>query len=90
MCTMIANRLALDGTLKAGGTWTTIAEAFIGYDHPVELELEHAVTLDVVDERDGAIRRVALELPLEDARRLCDALTRVIGAADAHEGGTGA
>ena len=87
---MIANRLTLDGTLKAGGTWTTITEAFIGYDHPVQLELGHAVTLDLVDERDGAMRRVALELPLEDARRLCDALTRVIEAADAHQGRTGA
>lgn len=86
---MIAGRLDLHGTIKAGGTWTTISEAFVGYDHPVELAVEHAVTLDLVDERDGAIRRVALELPLEEARRLHGELARVIGAADAHEGRTG-
>jgi hypothetical protein len=89
MCTMIANRLALHGTIKAGGTWTTITEAFVGYDHPIELDVEHAVTLDLVDERDGAIRRIALELPLEEARRLHCELARVIDAADSHEGRTG-
>jgi len=86
MCTMIANRLPLRGTMKSGGAWTPISEAFLGYDHPTELDVEHAVTLDLVDERAGVMRRVALELPLEDARRLHGELARVIAAADAHEG----
>ena len=86
---MIATRISLHGNVKTGGTWTPVTEAFVGYDHPTRLDAEHAVTLDLVDERDGAINRVALELPLEEARRLHDELTRVLAAAAAHEAGNG-
>lgn len=81
MCTMITRSLTVDGRLKAQGLWEDVTRVSVAFDHPVELDDEHALLLDLVDTRAPDARRVALELPLADARRLYDELAVVLEAA---------
>lgn len=82
---MIAEGAPVSGRVKSGGIWATVTDLSISYDHPIELDAEHAVSIDLVGPDSGVRGRVALELELSDARRLLDRLQCVIQAADAYE-----
>lgn len=84
MCTAIAQRHEFTGSGKGRDGWFALRQLYVGYDHPVHVDLEHAVLLDFVDEaQPGA--RVAVELPREAARDLADRILAVLDAADAYE-----
>lgn len=85
MCTMIVEQVALTGVAKGGGNWFAVDRANVGYDHPFRLPLEHAVTIDFVNEAQGPSARVAVELTPESARRLLDALTVALERGEAAE-----
>jgi len=72
MCTMIAEKLQIAGSGKSQGGWFTLAQAYVAFDHPFHVDLEHALTLDFVDEAQGPGARVAVELTPESARRLAE------------------
>lgn len=80
---MIARGMDVEGRLKSGGRWGDVDRVSIAYDHPVELDEEHALMLDMVDTSTPVPRRIALELTLEDARRLQALLADVLRAAEA-------
>lgn len=82
MCTMIARAMAVQGRLKSDGRWGSVARMSVAYDHPVELDEEHALLLDMVDAGADRPRRVALELTLDDARRLHGLLADVLAEAE--------
>jgi len=84
MCTAIAERAEFTGSAKGRTGWFSVGHLYVGYDHPVHVDLEHAVLLDFVDEtREGA--RVAVELPRDAARDLVARLQLALDAADAYE-----
>lgn len=84
MCTAIAERHEFTGSGKGANGWFALRQVYVGYDHPVHVDLEHAVLLDFVDEdREGA--RVAVELPRDAARQLAEHLLAALDAADAYE-----
>lgn len=84
MCTAIAERHEFTGSGKGADGWFHLRQLYVGYDHPVHVDLEHAVLLDFVDEaRPGA--RVAVELPREAARELAERILTTLDAADAYE-----
>ncbi len=85
MCTMIARRMELAGSAKGPAGWFDVAQVYVGYDHPVHAPLEHAVSLDFVNEEHGPGQRVAVELSRDAARQLRDALDAALVAADAYE-----
>jgi len=87
MCTMIAHRLELAGSAKGPSGWFDVAQLYVGYDHPVHAPLEHALSLDFVNEEQGPGQRVAVELSRDAARQLRDVLDAALTAADAYEGG---
>lgn len=70
MCTMIAEKLQIDGSGKGQAEWFNLAQAYIAFDHPFHVHLEHALTLDFVNEAQGPGARLAVELTPESARRL--------------------
>ncbi len=78
MCTMIVEKVALTATAKGGGNWFKVDQANVGYDHPFRLPLEHALTIDFVNEAQGPGARVAVELTPESAQRLLDTLRNVL------------
>lgn len=84
MCTAIAERHEFTGSGKGADGWFGLRQLYVGYDHPVHVDLEHAVLLDFVDEdRQGA--RVAVELPREAARELAHRILATLDAAEAYE-----
>ena len=55
-----------------------VNQANVGYDHPFRLPLEHAVTIDFVNEAQGPSARVAVELTPESAQLLLETLGNVL------------
>jgi len=53
MCTMIAHQVKIEGRGKSGPDWIEVREAYVSYDHPYDLPLEHALNIDFVNEAVG-------------------------------------
>jgi hypothetical protein len=83
MCTMIAKQIKIDGCGKGAEGWFTLREADISYDHPFNAPFEHALNIDFVNEAQGPGARVAVELSVEAARALVDAIQAVLQKAEA-------
>jgi len=83
MCTMIAEKLAATGAAKGAAGWFPLDHAYVSYDHPFELALEHALNLDFVNEAAGLATRVSVELTRETARALAQG---ILAALEASEG----
>ncbi|HXJ83151.1 MAG TPA: DUF6295 family protein [Candidatus Methylomirabilis sp.] len=82
MCTMIAHQVKIEGCGKNGQEWFEVREANVSYDHPYELQLEHALNIDFVNEALGPGARVAVELSVEAARKLVKTIEAVLAQAD--------
>lgn len=85
MCTNIAERSATSGSGKGPHGWFTLGQVYLGYDHPVHAPLDHAVSIDFVNEDLGPGARVAVELTREAARDLAERLLATVALADEHE-----
>ncbi|MEX2486975.1 MAG: DUF6295 family protein [Nitriliruptoraceae bacterium] len=85
MCTTIADRHEFQGSAKGPDGWFTADHLYVGYDHPVHFDAEHAVSFDIVAEADGTAHRVAVELDPEAARTLGERLLAIADAADDYE-----
>lgn len=83
MCTMIVKQVEIDGSGKGASGWFTLRQANVSYDHPFDAPLEHALNLDFVHEAQGPGARVAVELSVESARALVDAIQAVLAQAEA-------
>ena len=83
MCTMIAHQVKIQGRGKSGPEWFEVREANVSYDHPYDLPLEHALNIDFVNEALGPGARVAVELSVEAARTLMEAIGAVLERAEA-------
>lgn len=86
MCTMIADRTTIAGSGKGPAGWFELAQLYVSYDHPYHVQLEHALNLDFVNEATG--NRVAVELPLDAARQLAEAILATVDRAEAYEAST--
>ena len=83
MCTMIAQQVKIDGSGKGAGGWFTLRQADVSYDHPFNAPFEHALNIDFVDESQGPGARVAVELSVEAAKTLVEAVQAVLRRAEA-------
>ncbi len=83
MCTMIANQAKIEGSGKGASGWFAVRQVNVSYDHPYQIPLEHALSIDFVDEAQGPGARVAVELSLESARQLVRTIQRVLAQAEA-------
>ena len=83
MCTMIAQKVAIEGSGKGTGGWFAVRQANVSYDHPFNAPLEHALNIDFVDEAQGPGARVAVELSVASARALVETIEAVLRRADA-------
>ena len=82
MCTMIAERVEIEGSGKGTGGWITITQANVSYDHPFSAPMEHALNIDFVNEALGPGARVAVELSAEAARNLVETIQNVLYKAE--------
>ena len=85
MCTSILESATLAGSAKGARGWFRVDRANVGYDHPFHANLDHALTIDLVDET-GIDQRVAVELTIDAARELAAAILAAVEQAEAYEG----
>jgi len=83
MCTMIVDKVEIDGSGKGTSGWFTLNQANVSYDHPFDAPLEHALNIDFVNEAQGPGARVAVELSAEAAQSLVDTILAVLDRARA-------
>ena len=82
MCTMIVQKVPLEGFGKGAGGWFDMNQANVSWDHPVHAPEEHALNIDFVNEAYGPGARVAVELSVEGARQLMETIQSVLGEAE--------
>ncbi len=83
MCTMIVQKIEVEGSGKGTGGWFKVNQANVSYDHPFHIPQEHALNIDFVNESLGPGARVAVELSEPAARSLVNTILEVLGQADA-------
>ncbi len=83
MCTMIVEKIKVDGSAKGTSGWFKLEAANVSFDHPFNAPLEHALNIDFVNESMGTAARVAVELSEEAARELVRSILAVLDQADA-------
>ncbi|NWG33722.1 MAG: hypothetical protein HXY42_04715 [Chloroflexi bacterium] len=85
MCTMIVEKVKIEGSGKGTNGWFKLEGANVSYDHPFDAPYEHALNIDFVNEALGPSARVAVELSEAAARELIRTIQAVLDKAG--EGG---
>ena len=83
MCTMIVEKVKIEGSGKGVNGWFKLNQANISYDHPFDAPYEHALNIDFVNEAQGVGARVAVELSEQAARELVKTILEVLDQAKA-------
>ena len=83
MCTMIVEKVKIDGSGKGKQGWFHLEQANVSYDHPFDAPYEHALNIDFVNESFGPSARVAVELSESAARELVRTILSVLDRAEA-------
>lgn len=83
MCTMIVEKVKVEGSGKGTQGWFKLEGANVSYDHPFNAPFEHALNIDFVNESQGPSARVAVEISAEAARELVRAILNVLDQAEA-------
>ena len=86
MCTSIVEVVTADGMGKGADGWFKLTHSVVSYDHPHHALLEEAINIDFVNPALGPGARVAVELTLEAAKQLSEALVKAIAQAEIEEG----
>ena len=82
MCTSIVEIVEADGMGKGETGWFNLTRSVVSYDHPHHALLEEALIIDFMNPALGPGARVAVELTLDAAKALNQALARAIEAAE--------
>ena len=82
MCTGIVETAPVTGSGKGTRGWFKVDQVNVSYDHPVDAQLEHALNIDFVSQKEGAAARVAVELSPESARRLVETILATLSRAE--------
>lgn len=83
MCTMIVEKVNIDGSGKGTSGWFQLEQANVSFDHPFHAPFEHALNIDFVNESQGPAARVAVELSEQAARELVRTILAVLDQAEA-------
>ncbi len=83
MCTMIVEKVKIEGSGKGTSGWFKLEGANVSYDHPFNAPFEHALNIDFVNESQGPSARVAVEMSAQAARSLVETILSVLEQAEA-------
>ena len=83
MCTMIVEKIKIEGSGTGVSGWFNLEQANVSFDHPFNTPLEHALNIDFVNESMGPSARVAVELSESAARELVKTILAVLDQAEA-------
>jgi Family of unknown function (DUF6295) len=81
MCTYLTEKIEVAGSGKGAGGWFGLTEASVYFDHPVHAPAEHTLNIDFLAPERGPSARVAVELTVESARALAQAIEATLAAA---------
>ena len=81
MCTMIVEKINVEGSGKGRDGWFKLEQANVSFDHPFHAPFEHALNIDFVNESRGPSARVAVELSEQAARDLVASILAVLDQA---------
>jgi hypothetical protein len=85
MCTSIIEIARADGMAKRGDAWFPLSHSVVAYDHARHAALGDVITLDFINTALDPGARAGIELTLETAKDLREALDRAIAAAEFEE-----
>jgi hypothetical protein len=85
MCTTISDKAPIAGSGKGAAGWFELDHVYVGYDHPYHAPLDHALSIDFVNEAAGPGARVAVELDRASARALAHRILATVELADSYE-----
>ena len=86
MCTSIVKVVSSDGAAKGADGWFPVSQAVVAYDHPRHAPLDDGIAIDFLNLAQGPTARAGVELTLEAAKALRDALDQAIEEAEIEEG----
>jgi hypothetical protein len=82
MCTYATVQAPMTGSAKGpNGSWFSVTDATVYFDHPVHALAEHTVNIDLAAPAKGPAARVALELTAASARDLMTAIQAALDSA---------
>ena len=82
MCTGIVETAEVSGSGKGPQGWFKLERVNVSYDHPTDAQLDHALNIDFVSDKEGPSARVAVELCPESARKLVDVILTALSRRD--------
>ena len=85
MCITSIQFRQIEGSAKGVIGWFDANRVSVCNDHPHHLEREWCINIDVVNEDMGPSARVALELTLDSARALAEAIMAVVEETEEEE-----
>ena len=85
VCTSIVEITAAEGMARRDEGWFQLSQAVVTYDHARHAPLGDVIALDFLNPALGPSARAGVELTLESAIALRDALERAIAAAEFEE-----
>lgn len=83
MCTMIVEKVKIEGSGKGTNGWFKLDGANVSYDHPFDAPFEYALNIDFVNKSQGPSARVAVELSGSAACELVKTILTVLDRAEA-------
>jgi len=89
MCSYIVEKATLFGSAKGANGWMAIDTANVYYDHPYHAPLDHALSIDFVNEAAGGRERVAVELSAQSARELVDKILAALASGETQHASVG-
>ncbi len=89
MCTNILEKTGISGSGRTADGWFSLSEAWVTYDHPFHVPLEHALNIDFVSSEPKG-PRVAVELTRESALQLIEVIQAALRRSEEHDGPVGA
>lgn len=78
MCITSIQYRKIEGSAKGVIGWFPVTNVAVCNDHPHHLELDWCINIDVVNETMGPSARVALELTMDSAKALAEAIMAVV------------
>jgi hypothetical protein len=85
MCTSIVEMAPAEGMAKREDKWFALTDAVVAYDHARHALLDDVITIDFVNVDLPPSERAAVELTLDTAKALHEALGKAIAAAEIEE-----
>src|SRR5437879_13707994 len=82
MCTGIVETSEVSGSGKGPRGWFKLEQVNVSYDHPTDAQLDHALNIDFVSEKEGPSARAAVELSPESARQLVDTILTTLSRSE--------